>query len=397
MKWALALMVSMPFMCSCESDEPDAVAPLLEINAVSVGAESSSQFISVQATGAWTLTVQDQSGGALGWLTVQPSEGSGSKSNIVLSVSENTSESSRTAVLTLKAGNGLSSRTLIQKGKSSGSGEQPGGGDNPGGDPAVAKAGWLELPAVPENSDWGFFSHSMTLGSVKTRNYSFAWDYDALVAPWVAYPLCRWNIGSGKRTDNWGVDPLLPESKQPVLYMHGYSSNTSTRYDRGHQLPSADRLTSDAVNTTTFYGTNMTPQINAFNAYFWANLEGKVRSWANSSDTCYVVTGCVTKGSTSYALDNVGKKVTVPTRYYKAVLRYSRNTTYGYSGYMACAIILDHKDYGDASDFKTYAISIDDLEKELGIDLFPNLTAMIGEDAAAKVEAEDPKDVKWWW
>lgn len=392
-------MVSMPFMCSCESDEPDAVAPLLEINAVSVGAESSSQFISVQATGAWTLTVQDQSGGALGWLTVQPAEGNGSKSNIVLSVSENTSESSRTAVLTLKAGNGLSSRTLIQKGKSSGSGEQPGGGDNPGGDPAVAKAGWLELPAVPENSDWGFFSHSMTLGSVKTRNYSFAWDYDALVAPWVAYPLCKWNIGNNiKRTNDWGLDPKLPRNKQPVLY-NGFKSGNDGWRARGHQIPSADRLYDVTSNGQTFYGTNMTPQLqDQFNGDIWANLEGKVRSWANWSDTLYVVTGCVTSGSTKYCLDNDGKKVTIPTAYYKAVLRYMKSSsTLGYSGYMGCAIWLDHKAYSDAAVDSSYSMSIDDLEKKLGIDLFPNLTAVIGEDAAAKVEAEDPKDVKWWW
>ena len=31
-------------------------------------------------------------------------------------------------------------------------------------------------------------------------------------------------------------------------------------YDRGHQLPSADRLTTKADNATTFYYTNITPQ-----------------------------------------------------------------------------------------------------------------------------------------
>lgn len=392
-------MVSVPFMCSCDGDEPDAAAPLLEIKTVSVGAESGSQFISVQASGAWTLTVQDQSGEALDWLTVQPSEGNGSKSNIVLSVSANTSGTSRTAVLTLKASNGLSSRTLVQKGTSS-SGGSTGGGDNPGGDTGVAQAGWLELPAIPENSDWGFFTHDMTLGSVKTRNYSFAWDYDALVAPWVAYPLCKWNIGNNiKRTNDWGLDPKLPRNKQPVLYNGFKTGNVSGWFARGHQIPSADRLYDAASNGQTFYGTNMTPQLQEqFNGTIWANLEGKVRSWANRSDTLYVVTGCVTSGSTKYCLDNDGKKVTVPTAYYKAVLRYMKSSsTLGYSGYMGCAIWLDHKDYDDAAVDSSYSMSIDDLEKKLGIDLFVNLPARIGEEAAAKVEAENPRNINWWW
>lgn len=392
-------MVSVPFVCSCDggNSPEDKVETKFEIGSLTVPAEENLQFISVQASGEWEISVKDQSGGQVRWIAISPASGTGSKANVRMSVQANENTTLRSAVLTLKTSTAYIARTLTQKGRQS----ESGGGESGGGDkpetPEVAKSGWLELPAIPENSKWGFFSHTMTVGSVKTRNYSFAWDYDNLVAPWVAYPLCKWYIGSGSRTNAWGVDPLLPEDKQPILYMHGFSSPTSTRYDRGHQLPSADRLTSNAVNATTFYGTNMTPQINALNAYFWGNLEGKVRSWANSSDTCYVVTGCVTDGSTAYALDNVGKKVTVPTHYYKAVLRYSKNSTYGYSGYMACAIMLEHKDYGNGSDFKPYAISVDELEAKLGIDFFANLPALLGDETAAKVEAEDPKNVKWWW
>ena len=244
---------------------------------------------------------------------------------------------------------------------------------------------------MPEDSKFGFFSHDMKIGNVKTRNYTYAWDYENLVAPWVAYPLSTWTIGSGKRTDAWGLDPSLPEKYQPVLY-RGFGGG----YDRGHQLPSADRL-NYAANVTTFYGTNMTPQRSELNQHSWANLESKVRSWASRADTCYVVTGCITKGSTKTARDNEGKKVTVPTHYYKAVLRYSKNSTFGHSGYIACAILLEHKGYGDNNNFKPYAMSIDELEKKIGIDLFANLPAAIGEDAAAKVEAEDPTTVSWWW
>lgn len=152
----------------------------------------------------------------------------------------------------------------------------------------------------------------------------------------------------------------------------------------------------------TFYGTNMTPQIqNGFNGDIWAVLEGKVRSWANRSDTLYVVTGCVIdypdESSIRYAEDYTGKKITVPTAYYKAVLRYMKNSTFGYSGYSACAVWLDHKVYSTKTIDSSYSMSVDDLEEKLGIDFFVNLPAKVGEDVAARIEAEEPKDVTWWW
>ena len=109
-----------------------------------------------------------------------------------------------------------------------------------------------------------------------------------MVAHWVAYPLNRGLIGAGSgRTDAWGLDPNLPQEHQPVLY----ESWGVGWLDRGHQIPSADRLR-DGDNQQTFYGTNMTPQIGKkFNQGIWAKLEGKVRSWSDKYDTLYVVTG----------------------------------------------------------------------------------------------------------
>lgn len=392
-------MVSMPIVSSCGTDSGQSGQSKVsltvkgsELAEYNVGAAKGEQFLVVEASGEWNIIVTSEvSGGS--WIKVHPSSGTGSRSNVILEWEANGSEQSRTAVLTLKASGSSATLTLTQAGKSETPEPTPGPNPNPNPNPgpSLIKAGWLELPAMPEDSEFGFFSHDMKIGGVKTRNYTYAWDYTNLVAPWVAYPLSTWTIGSGKRTDDWGLDPSLPEKYQPVLY-RGFRGG----YDRGHQLPSADRLNYEA-NRTTFYGTNMTPQRSELNQHSWANLESKVRSWANRADTCYVVTGCITEGSNKYAWDNVGKRVIVPTHYYKAVLRYSKNSTFGPSGYIACAILLEHKGYGDNNNFKPYAMSIDELEKKIGIDLFVNLPAAIGDDAAAKVEAEDPTTVSWWW
>ena len=384
-------------LSACETTGKDnALPPVIEVKTLTVEASGHSQYAYIKASGLWSLEASDIDGGLAEWVTIEPTSGEGNKS-VSLKVAANESEEERSAVITVKSNAGEASATLTQKGEKS---STPDPGPTPNPEPKPSVTGWLELPAVLDGTD--FFTHSMTVGSTKTRNYSFIWDYDNLVAPWVAYPLCKWNIGNNiKRTNAWALDPLLPEGKQPVLF-RGFSEGNNGWYARGHQIPSADRLTSYESNSMTFYGTNMTPQIQeGFNGDIWATLEGKVRSWANSSDTLYVVTGCVIdypEGQTvKYALDNYGKKVTVPTAYYKVVLRYMKSSTIGYSGYSACAVWLDHKVYSSSSINSSYSMSVDDLEKKTGIDFFVNLPAKVGDDVAAKIEAEDPAKVSWWW
>lgn len=389
--------VVMLALSSCGSGgKEDVLPPTVEVKTAVVEAGGYSQFIYVKASSSWRITITSVDGGEpVDWIIADPSSGSGDM-DVTLKVEENKSEKERSAVITVENSAGKASKTISQKAKGSEVKPDP----TPSGGNLSPKTGWMELPAIPEGMD--AFTHSMTVGSVSTRNYSFLWDYDNLVAPWVAYPLCKWNIGNNiKRTNAWGLDPLLPEGKQPVLY-RGFSKGNNGWYARGHQIPSADRLTSYESNSMTFYGTNMTPQIHdGFNGDIWATLEGKVRSWANSSDTLYVVTGCVIdypEGQTvKYALDNYGKKVSVPTAYYKVVLRYMKNSTVGYSGYSACAVWLDHKVYSTKNIDSKYSMSVKDLEKRLNIDFFVNLPAVVGEEMAAKIESEDPSKVSWWW
>lgn len=389
--------VVMLALSSCGSGgKEDELPPTVEVKTAVVEAGGYSQFIYVKASSSWRITITSVDGGEpVDWIIADPSSGSGDM-DVTLKVEENKSEKERSAVITVENSAGKASKTISQKAKGSEVKPDP----TPSGGNLSPKTGWMELPAIPEGMD--AFTHSMTVGSVSTRNYSFLWDYSNLVAPWVAYPLCKWNIGNNiKRTNAWGLDPLLPEGKQPVLF-RGFSEGNNGWYARGHQIPSADRLTSYESNSMTFYGTNMTPQIqDGFNGDIWATLEGKVRSWANSSDTLYVVTGCVIdypEGQTvKYALDNYGKKVTVPTAYYKVVLRYMKNSTVGYSGYSACAVWLDHKVYSTKNIDSKYSMSVKDLEKKVGMDFFVNLPAVVGEEMAAKIESEDPSKVSWWW
>lgn len=381
----------------------DPVETKLRVGTNPLDKAAGSQFLNVTASGDWIISVtypevENETGTVEEWLSVSPACGKGSKSSVILQWSANAGNESREATLTLYASGKSYGLTLTQKGAGSGSGSETS---------FVPKSGWMELPEVIDDDGHDFFCHTMTIGSVETRNYSFYYSYGDYLALWVAYPLCNWNIGGAvNRTNAWGVDPLLPRDKQAVLY---YNSFRNTNYEwtaeekqnkeyfaRGHQIPSADRLTSYDSNSMTFYSTNMTPQRNnAFNSTIWANLEGKVRAWAKKCDTLYVVTGCVVDGSTDYCYDNDNKKVTVPTAYFKACLSYSKSGSAGTKGYRSIAVWMDHKEYSDSYVSKDYALSVSELEERLGYRLFVNLDDKVGSADAQAIK--DSKSTSWWW
>lgn len=351
----------------------------LTLNPESAGKDAGKVSVVVRASGAWSLDLDF--GGDEAWAELSHSVGTGYKSNIKLSYDANKTGASRSVYVIVSTENDAAEVRFTQT--ADGAGPDGGTAD-------ATSCGWLELPETKSGDGllWGW--HSMTLNGKTMRNYSFYFSAAHYLSYWVAYPLNSSLMGgSGMRDKNFYFDPLLPNSMQADLTF-SYRGN----YDRGHQLPARDRSASVASNTQTFYATNMTPQRSQFNQKIWQRLEARVQSWASSinpsTDTLYVVTGCTVKGSTQSTTDCAGKKMTIPTAYYKAILRYTRS-----SGYAGCAIWLDH----DTDPYRTVdecdMMSIAALEEKLGIDLFVNLPAKVGDAKAAEIEAKAPTVNTW--
>lgn len=384
---------------SCKPDE--AVNADLQLRIGEADYTVGNQFVAVTAESDWTLAIDfhDNAGGdATQWAYLDDNSttvisGIGNRKDIVLGWARNLSGDSRSITLKLDCSCKVISRGFTQKGIDGS--YYPSLPSEIKSDPAH---NWMELPATDDKSKI-FITHYMQQNGNEVRNYSYYWDTTALVAHWVAYPLNNGLIGSGSRSEEWGIDPKLPRKYQPVLF----SAYNSARYgeggwyNRGHQCPSADRLSYEA-NVQTFYGTNMTPQMSELNAAAWGVLEGMVRTWARQFDTLYVVTGCTVEGSTAFVKDNDGKQVTVPTGYYKALLGYKKNGTIGMTGttggYTATAFWFDHKAYsGSSSVVMKQRCTIDQLEQKTGVDFFVNLPARIGDSNAATVEST----IDSWW
>lgn len=262
-------------------------------------------------------------------------------------------------------------------------------GDNalPSVDPT--KVTWLELPEM-DGDGLQYFTHRFKMNDQIYRNYTFAWSQKDLLSVWVAYPLCSvYTDKNVERTDAWAYDPYLGKalSSAPFSYYAG-------DYDRGHQLPSADRLCCSAANRQTFYGTNIVPQLKGHNEGIWGDLEAYVRnSIANNCDSTYVVNGCVVDGATEFSTDSDNKAITIPVAFFKAVLRYEKGAS---AEWAAVAFYTEHKDYGAEIGIKDVAMSVDALEEKLGMDFFVHLVDKLGADQAAAVEAQDPNTSSHW-
>lgn len=372
--------------CAKPVEEKDVLE--VSVKTPSVASGKGQMFVNVRCNTSWTLILMDaEDDSDIDWASLNIDSGKGNMSNVILSYQVNDSEDSRRLKIVLDNGSRWTSCMVEQ----AGSGQQPEPEPDPLPQPDtdLTKVSWLELPAM-DNPDLGYYSHSFEMNGKEYRNYSFGWSQKDLVALWMAYPLCSmYTNKTVSRTDAWAYDPILGPEYSPAPF-GGYGGS----YARGHQVPSADRLCSYNANVQTFYGSNMTPQLNAHNEGIWQTLESKVRTLANTSDTTYVVTGCVVDGSTTFTQDSDGKKMTVPVGYYKVLLRYSKSSTI--STWAAMAFYTEHKSYSGSTSLRSLAMSVDELEEMLGMDFFVNLPAKLGEERAAALEAEDPLTNSIW-
>lgn len=240
----------------------------------------------------------------------------------------------------------------------------------------------LELPRLKNDGNSILLVHETDAYGV---NLCIEWDCTRKAQRWTAYQLygansvTNWNRNNWKNTE-WGGDPFQPDPDLPADVRTELEQYRRSGYDRGHICPSADRLNSKDANEQTFYLSNMHPQINAFNAGVWLNMENKIRVWNQPSfrDTLYVVKGGTIDGDDKI-IRITEKGLPVPKYFFMAIL--CKNKDSSQSGYKAMAFWVEHTANQD-TDLRKYVISIDELEEKTGIDFFCNLP----DDIEEKVE-----------
>lgn len=364
-------MVVMAFS-SCD---PDHVENYLHMSKDSVSFDNTGQFLAITSSESWTIELEFSEDEIDQWCSLSPTSGTGNKSNIALSYSKNEGDNPRSVIIRVLFEKEVIENRFVQ-GEYVSSG---GGGGGGGGTPSSLKSdqvnSWMELPQVEIGSNQAYISHYANVGGKNVRNFSMLYDANSKIALWIAYPLCSMYLGSGGRSDAWEYDSKIPSEYQPMLYS-GFPSMTGvTGYDRGHQLPSADRTSSTAANRQTFYFSNMTPQNSSLNQGVWAKLETMVRGYTSSCDTLYVITGPVLKTSSSQKIDYLYSRGTsniftaIPKAYFKVLLKYKVST-----GTFSCiGFWYENKSYGYNAPKLADVQTVKEIENRTGLSFFNNL------------------------
>ncbi|MCX6120100.1 MAG: DNA/RNA non-specific endonuclease [Ignavibacteriales bacterium] len=205
---------------------------------------------------------------------------------------------------------------------------------------------------------------------VQHKYYSLSYVHKYKDAEWVAYRLTNTMIvGPAERKDNFCYDSLVPGGTA------GKDDYPGKDYDRGHLCPAEDMSFSQEATDSTFYMSNMTPQMGSFNRGIWKKLEMKVREWAKKYKELYVVSGAVLKNG----LQRIGPKkdISVPMQFYKVVLVNTKTDK------KMIAFLFPHKK-SDAA-LATFAVPADSVEKITGIDFFPALPNKLEKELERKV------------
>ena len=129
----------------------------------------------------------------------------------------------------------------------------------------------------------------------------------------------------------------------------------------------------------SFYFTNCIPQDEALNNGKWNQLENKTRQWARKYGRVFVVTGPVFYQTDTIRIGSHG--VAVPHACFKALLAPKDK------GYTALAFIM--KNGGEDRSVKECAVTVDELEMLLGLDLFCNLPDELEEPVERKIVWDD--------
>jgi endonuclease G len=201
---------------------------------------------------------------------------------------------------------------------------------------------------------------------VKHTLFTLSYNEGYELPSWAAYQLTpEMAKATGTFKEKFVEDPLVTTGSAST------KDYKDAGFIMGQLVPPEDMFTSQQALEETFYTSNTVPLKPSFNKYVWKTMEKLIREWAKEGNTLYIVAGPVLADAPFGTFGS--NKVSIAVRYYKAVLDANGQRAVGF-------IIRSNVATGAP---KSFAMSIDELEKITGMDLFPSLP----DDQENKIES----------
>jgi endonuclease G, mitochondrial len=223
---------------------------------------------------------------------------------------------------------------------------------------------WAAPTACPEHFQSGqapdFANPKIAAKTKELCNTGFAELHSGVTRTplYAAEHLTPERLGQGrglKRTNSFHADDRLPPSERAELADYARSG-----YDRGHIAPSGDMFDPQSQHES-FSLANMIPQEPSINRGVWERIESGVRRMVKSRGELFVVTGPLFQGG---ELKRIGGRVLVPSATFKAIYAPNRQEAGAYL-------------VGNVPGALPQVVSIAELNKMAGLDIFPALSAQV--------------------
>ncbi len=203
--------------------------------------------------------------------------------------------------------------------------------------------------------------------TIHHKGFSFSYNTSYLMPSWVSYKVTKAQVNANDKVKaKYIPDPMIRirSASKKDYKQGGYIMAQFVNYLDVKQIQGAVE--------ETFYLSNIAPMKLAYYNHIWLKTEGLIRLWTTSNHGLYVVCGPILADSPFQTIGD--NKISVPKRFYKAVYDPENQKAIGFI----------FKNGTSSGTLKSYAVSIDEIEKETGIDLFPS----VDDEIEKKIEAE---------
>jgi endonuclease G len=188
-----------------------------------------------------------------------------------------------------------------------------------------------------------------------------SYNVSTLCPNYVAWRLTPERVaGRVKRLDEFGEDMTLNERTR--VSSEDYAGSG---YDRGHMCPAGDNKHLKEAMQESFLMTNVCPQNHLLNEGDWNELEQQCRQWVSDYGELCIVCGPIFDSKSPARIGRrKGLRPAVPDRFFKVILS---------PGEQPKAIGFVYPNRATRAEMRSYAVSVDEVERQTGIDFFPLL------------------------
>ncbi len=192
---------------------------------------------------------------------------------------------------------------------------------------------------------------------ISREAYTLSYNKEWVNCNWVYWKLTREHCKGGNKREN----EKFTEDNEVNGRKATHQDYIQSGYDRGHMCPAGDNKWSKAALSETFKLSNICPQNHNLNTGDWNDLEQACRFWAKTYDEVYIVCGPIYYNGVQKRLKN---KVGVPDAFFKCVVRLNEKPS---------GLGFIYKNSGKHNEMSSYVCSIDEVERQTGLDFFKGL------------------------